>query len=41
MRLEAELRQARELSVAEVADGVVVHDSEGRMGPDGRPLDGR
>ena len=41
MSLDAELQHARELSVAGVADGVVVHDSEGRMGPDGRPLNGR
>ena len=41
MNLEAELRQARELSVAGVADGVVVHDSEDPKPPDATPLDGR
>jgi hypothetical protein len=41
MSLKTELQQARELSVAGVTDGVVVHESDGPKRPDGTPLDGR
>ena len=41
MSLDAELQHARELSVAGVADGVVVHDSEDPKPPDATQLDGR